>query len=71
MADLESDSDVIDSDGTDFNSEESESEEENLGNRVISWAPNTFLGCKPIPFVKENKLLVPIPGENRPIDWFS
>lgn len=71
MANLESDSDIIDSDDTDLSSEESESEEEDLGNRVISWAPNSFLGCRPIPFVKENKLLVPIPGENRPIDWFS
>lgn len=34
------------------------------------WCPNTS-GLRQISFTKRNELLVPLPGDNRPIDWFS
>ncbi|XP_046679217.1 piggyBac transposable element-derived protein 4-like [Homalodisca vitripennis] len=39
-------------------------------NYDFDWSPNT-IGMRNIPFTKENKILIPTPGNNEPIDWFS
>lgn len=62
-------------DDSDTSSSESdlELEEDSDSDTEISynpqWSPATQ-GMRVIPFTKQNELLVPIPGENKPIDWF-
>lgn len=51
---------------------ETESELSDDDNTILPpvWSNNT-IGPRRIPFLKENKLLVPVPGDNKPIDWFN
>lgn len=61
----------FDSDSSNDTPAESSSDEDD--NVDINYNPvwsNRTLGLREIPFTKENKLLVPIPGDNRPVDWF-
>lgn len=45
-------------------------DEDVVYNYNYAWSPNT-IGMREIPFTKENKVLIPVPGNNEPIDWFS
>lgn len=36
-----------------------------------TWQPNCAMGMREIPFTRQNRMLVPLPGENRPYDWFT
>lgn len=63
---------LLESDESVSSEEESESDEEELApNTIVPWSPNTFLGPRQISFQQDSKLLVPIPGNNDPIDWFN
>lgn len=65
-----SDNEILDSEGSiDSSEESSESEDDDTAVNPV-WAAHTS-GLRQIPFTGNNGLLVPIPGENKPIDWFS
>lgn len=60
-----------DSDETSAEENRSESDTDDEAETVYNpvWCPRTQ-GMRNFPFTKENKLKVPVPGENKPSDWF-
>lgn len=67
LSDDEQESNSDTSDATEVMSSENDDDDLELN---PTWS-NMTAGLRRIPFIMENKLFVPIPGEGNPIDWFS
>lgn len=61
--------DSLQSDSSLTSDGESNSDSESDSEPCPTWSSNTY-GLKDIPFTGNNTLLGPVPGQNKPIDWF-
>ncbi|XP_046662705.1 piggyBac transposable element-derived protein 4-like [Homalodisca vitripennis] len=66
----DSESDISEDSDYDLSGDESDNLDEDNDHLNPSWSPFTQ-GLRRIPFTAENRFKVPVPGNNKPIDWFT
>uniref|UniRef100_A0A1B6GV44 PiggyBac transposable element-derived protein domain-containing protein n=1 Tax=Cuerna arida TaxID=1464854 RepID=A0A1B6GV44_9HEMI len=58
-------------DSTDNTDIDSSDAEDDFDFDPAVWSNVSAAGMRDIPFTGDNKLLIPVPGNNEPIDWFN
>ncbi|XP_046685000.1 piggyBac transposable element-derived protein 4-like [Homalodisca vitripennis] len=66
-----SDDPLSDDDSTDNTDIDSSDAEDDFDFDPAAWSNVSAAGMRDIPYTGDNKLLIPVPGNNEPIDWFN
>ncbi|KAG8309407.1 hypothetical protein J6590_086687 [Homalodisca vitripennis] len=71
LACYNSDDPLSDDDSTDNTDIDSSDAEDDFDFDPAAWSNVSAAGMRDIPYTGDNKLLIPVPGNNEPIDWFN